>query len=158
MTHLLLLLLCFVQYARPQQTLFPAAIPLAVRSPYFSCWDFTTNGKNIGNLWPTTAHPADSTTTNASHSPLLDVPPKLIAFQDLSIPVHVRVDNTTYSFVGGSNIVNGTVNLTSMVITPTQTKLTAKAGSMQFNLTFLNPIEVRTKFVSFIIYLLTLSS
>jgi hypothetical protein len=92
------------------------------------------------------------------YSPLLDVPPKFTAFQDLSIPVHVRVDNITYSFLGSSNIVNGSVNHTSMVITPTQTKLTAEAGPMQFNVTFLNPIEVHTKFVSFIIYLLTLSS
>jgi hypothetical protein len=67
------------------------------------------------------------------------------AFQALSIPVHVRVDNITYSFQGDSTMVNGSVNLTSMVISPTQTKLTAEAGPMQFNLTFLNPIEVRTK-------------
>jgi hypothetical protein len=80
---------------------------------------------------------------------------KFTAFQDLSIPVHVRVDNVTYSFIGDSPSVNGSVNHTSMVITPTQTKLTAEAGPMQFNLTFLNPIEVRTK-SCVVYYLLTL--
>lgn len=144
MIHLLLLLLSLVQYARPQQTLFPAAIPLAVRSPYLSCWQFTTNGTTLGKLWQTTAaHPPGSgTTNNARYLPLLDVAPKLTALQDLSIPVHVRVDNITYSFLGNSNLVNGTVNHTSIVITPTQTNLTAEAGPMQFSLVFLNPIEV----------------
>ncbi|KAI9464134.1 hypothetical protein BJY52DRAFT_1114957 [Lactarius psammicola] len=118
MTHLLILLLSLVQYGRAQQTLFPAAIPLAVRSPYLN-----------------------STTNDACHFSSLDVTPKFTAFQDLSIPVHVRVDNITYSFLGDSPSVNGSVNLTNTVITPTQTKLTAQAGPMQFNLTFLNPIE-----------------
>lgn len=67
---------------------------------------------------------------------------KFAAFQLLTILVHVRVDNTTYSFMGSSEWINGIVNLTNMVISPTQTKLTAEAGPMQFNLTFLNPIEV----------------
>ena len=44
-------------YGRAQQTLFPAAIPLAVRSPYLSCWDQTTVGTNLGTLWPTTSNP-----------------------------------------------------------------------------------------------------
>ena len=70
---------------------------------------------------------------------------KFAAFQALSIPVHIRVDNITYSFIGDAGLVNGSVNLTNVVISPTQTKLTAKAGPMQCNLTFLNPIEVQTK-------------
>ena len=51
----------------------------------------------------------------------------------------------TYSFLGDvpSNLNNGTVNLTNIVMTPTQTVVTARAGPMQVNLTFLNPIEVR---------------
>jgi len=53
------------------------------------------------------------------------------------------VDNVTYSFLGFSDLVTASVNLTNTVISPTQTKLTAEAGPMQFNLTILNPIEVR---------------
>ena len=65
--------------------------------------------------------------------------------QALGWSVLVRVDDLTYSFLGdvNSNLYNGTVNFTSIAITPTQTMVTAQAGPMQFNLTFLNPIEVR---------------
>ena len=82
---------------------------------------------------------------------------KFTLFQALSVPVHIRVDNITYSFVGDSGLVNGSVNLTNVVISPTQTKLTAEAGPMQCNLTFLNPIEVQTKFYRRLYYLLTLA-
>ena len=37
---------------------------------------------------------------------------------------------------------NATANFTSIAITPTQTVVSARAGPMQVNLTFLNPIEV----------------
>ena len=65
--------------------------------------------------------------------------------QILGWSVLVRVDGLTYSFLGDvhPNLYNGTVNFTSIAITPTQTAVTAQAGPMQVNLTFLNPIEVR---------------
>ncbi|KAI9431946.1 hypothetical protein H4582DRAFT_1821981, partial [Lactarius indigo] len=56
-----------------------------------------------------------------------------------------RVDKSTYLFLGDAPTVNATVNLTNVVVSPTQTKLTAEAGPMQFNLTFFNPIEARTR-------------
>ena len=58
----------------------------------------------------------------------------------------MRVDNITYSFLGDELRwgVNGTVNLTNIMVTPTQTVITAQAGPMQVNLTFLIPIEVRS--------------
>ncbi|KAH9031250.1 hypothetical protein EDB84DRAFT_1676782 [Lactarius hengduanensis] len=59
----------------------------------------------------------------------------------LNLVVLVRVDNSTYLFLGNASTVNTTVNLTNVVISPTQTKLIAEAGPMQINLTFLNPIE-----------------
>jgi len=64
--------------------------------------------------------------------------------QILGWSVLVRVDGLTYSFLGdvSSTLYNGTVNFTSLAITPTQTSFTAQAGPMQVNLTFLNPIEV----------------
>ncbi|KAH9014079.1 hypothetical protein EDB85DRAFT_2097997 [Lactarius pseudohatsudake] len=58
-----------------------------------------------------------------------------------NLVVLVRVDNITYLFLGAAPDVNTTVKLTKTVISPTQTKLTAEAGPMQINLTFLNPIE-----------------
>ena len=69
----------------------------------------------------------------------------MTALQSLNIPVLVRVDNVTYSLLGYPYFINVTSNLTNTVITPTQTQLTSEAGPMQFNLTFLNPIEVRTQ-------------
>jgi hypothetical protein len=65
--------------------------------------------------------------------------------QILGWAVLVRVDGLTYSFLGDENqgILNGTVNLTNIVVTPTQTVVAAQAGPMQVNLTFLNPIAVR---------------
>ncbi|KAH9011942.1 hypothetical protein EDB85DRAFT_1878028, partial [Lactarius pseudohatsudake] len=54
----------------------------------------------------------------------------------------VRVDNETSMFLGYEfNTTTSLVNLTNVVISPTQTMLIAEAGPMQINLTFLNPIE-----------------
>jgi hypothetical protein len=63
--------------------------------------------------------------------------------QILGWTVLVRIDGLTYEFVGDETaVVNGTVNVTNIVVTPTQTMVAAQAGPMQVNLTFLNPIEV----------------
>ncbi|KAI0299461.1 hypothetical protein B0F90DRAFT_1818200 [Multifurca ochricompacta] len=97
-----LLLALFSIYGRAQQTIFPAAIPLAVRSPYLNCWEYTTNGTVRGKHWPTTYEPSEI----------------------LGWSVLVRVDGITYSFLEAS-----------------LTVLSAEAGNMQVNLTFLNPIE-----------------
>jgi hypothetical protein len=142
MIHLLILLfLSFFHYGGAQQTLYPPAIPLAVRSPTFSSWQFTPSGSTVGSLWPTTA----SHQPNASQDPSLN---------SLNTVVLVRVDAITYLFLGYANTINVTVNLTNTLITPTQTKLIADAGNMQFNLTFLNPIEVRAigTFIGFCYY------
>ncbi|KAI9433017.1 hypothetical protein H4582DRAFT_2188442 [Lactarius indigo] len=119
MTYLLILLFFLFQYGKAQQTLFPAAIPLAVRSPYLSCWDHTTNGTHLGSLWPTTSNPG----------------------QILGWAVLVRIDGLTYSVLGNEPGLNGTANVTDTVITPTQTVVATQVGPMQVNLTFLNPIE-----------------
>ncbi|KAN0136895.1 protein of unknown function (DUF1793) domain containing protein [Lactarius tabidus] len=121
MIHLLFLLFLFSHYGRAQQTLFPAAIPLAVRSPYLSCWDQTTNGTILGQEWPWTSQPG----------------------QALGWVVFVRIDGLTYIFLGDfpTSALNGTANITDTVITPTQTVVVTQAGPMQVNLTFLNPIE-----------------
>ncbi|KAI9513397.1 hypothetical protein F5148DRAFT_990760 [Russula earlei] len=137
---LLLLAILLSPTTRAQQALFPAAIPLAVRSPYLSCWDHVTNGTVFGQLWPATynqsqvVHPLTFSRPRHSHYRLS---------QALGWTVLVRVDGVTYSFMGNTaaSIVNGTVNMTSVAVTPTQTVVTAQAGRMQVNLTFLNPIE-----------------
>ncbi|KAH9996263.1 DUF1793-domain-containing protein [Russula vinacea] len=116
-----LLTLLFSHNVKAQQTFFPPAIPLAVRSPYLTSWDSLTNGSVFGQTWPTTFNNS----------------------MILGWSVLVRVDGLTYSFLGaeGLGFLNGTVNLTNVAVTPTQTVVTARAGAMQVNLTFLNPIE-----------------
>ena len=64
MIHLLILLFPLFYhriYGRAQQTLYPPAIPLAVRSPYLSCWMFTLNRTDIAQLSPTTSAHQPST-------------------------------------------------------------------------------------------------
>jgi len=69
--------------------------------------------------------------------------------------VGVRVDGNVYVILGTSSIMaaeknNSTnyysfpsANITNTVVMPTQTILTAEAGPIQVNLTFINPVEVR---------------
>ncbi|KAH8977116.1 hypothetical protein EDB86DRAFT_3250304 [Lactarius hatsudake] len=111
------------------------AIPLFVRSPYLSCW-------GLLSYLPSTRILA-TTTFPWNQAPHSGWDPSL---NDLSLVVLVRVDNSTYLLLGDAlSVVNTTVNLTSVVVSPTQTKLSAEAGPMQINLTFLNPIEARTR-------------
>ncbi|KAF8491808.1 hypothetical protein F5888DRAFT_1619585 [Russula emetica] len=117
-----LLALLLSRNVRAQVTFVPFAVPLAVRSPYLNCWLQDGNpATSFGQTWPTT----------------FNYP------QVLGWSVLVRVDNLTYWFLGDgrSYPYNATVNFTSIAVTPTQTVLTAQAGPMQVNLTFLNPIE-----------------
>ncbi|KAI0267463.1 hypothetical protein BC834DRAFT_842651 [Gloeopeniophorella convolvens] len=78
-------------------------------------------GTNFGKIWPTIA------TGNST--------------ERLGLDALVRVDGLTYSFLGDVGGINVTVNLTNTLVTPTQTVVTAVAGPLQVNLTFLNPIE-----------------
>ncbi|KAH9180830.1 hypothetical protein EDB89DRAFT_1840505 [Lactarius sanguifluus] len=118
-------------YARAQQTFYPAAIPLFVRSPYLNCWGYLSNEPSNPRIPQTTTF-SHAQQPRSGWDPSLDV---------LNLVVLVRVDNSTYLFLGNASTVNTTVNLTNVAVSPTQTKLTAEAGPMQINLTFLNPIE-----------------
>jgi hypothetical protein len=68
----------------------------------------------------------------------------------------VRVDGTAYSILGRAiynfatqpNISDAGVS--NRVLTPTQVTLTAQAGPMQINVSFLNPVEVRLEIIQFI--------
>jgi hypothetical protein len=67
-----------------------------------------------------------------------------IFFQVLGWSVLVHVDSLTYRFLGAPEEPFVNVNVTNMVVTPTQTVITAQAGPMQVDLTFLIP----SRFVS----------
>ena len=73
----------------------------------------------------------------------------------------MRVDGVTYSFLGNvvSNLVNGTVNMTSVGINPAHTSFSGQAGPMQIDLDFINPIEVRShSSVTFDVYICNIYS
>ncbi|KAH9066268.1 hypothetical protein EDB87DRAFT_1554011 [Lactarius vividus] len=111
----------------------PVPVPLAVRSPYFSCWDLLDFAGGI----PNTSVYTTSLSNSFQHRP--DWDPSLESFD---LVVYVRVDNNTFRFLrDGFDPTSTDVNLTNVTISPTKTMLTAEAGHMQFNLSFLNPIE-----------------
>ncbi|KAN0137135.1 protein of unknown function (DUF1793) domain containing protein [Lactarius tabidus] len=66
--------------------------------------------------------------------------PNIATYAGFDLFVLVRVDNITYSVVADAGIGPSPL-LADVVVSPTQTKLIMEAGSMQINLTFLNPIE-----------------
>lgn len=51
------------------------------------------------------------------------------------------VDNRTYRLIGIDSF-NPAANITSIEFTPTRTSFIADAGPMQFNISFISPIEV----------------
>ncbi|KAJ7596532.1 hypothetical protein C8J56DRAFT_917682 [Mycena floridula] len=98
------------------QTFWPAAIPLAVRSPYFNSWLDTRSGNAVQNQWPqfwTDSH--------------------ILGWAGL-----VKVDAKTYRWIGNAG--DGT-NFTSFQVTPTRTILTVEAGPVELQITILSPIE-----------------
>ncbi|KAI9446172.1 hypothetical protein H4582DRAFT_535706 [Lactarius indigo] len=128
MIHLLILLFSLFHRGRAQQV---ATIPLLVRSPYMSIWGYIYGEPyNRSIITKTFSH---------GEQPRSGWDPSLDAFD---LVVLVRVDNRTYSFMKFFTTPGTTiVNLTDVVVSPTQTKLIGEAGPMQINLTFLNPIE-----------------
>jgi hypothetical protein len=155
MIFLPLLALLLSRNVRAQVTFVPPAVPLAVRSPYLNCWlHHNENVAIYGQTWSSTFNH-----TQVCHPRVVLAGDEFLNFflcQITSWPVLVRVDGLTYSFMGDvlPSLHNGTVNFTSITITPTQTVLIAQAGPMQVNLTFLNPIEVRFHFyVTFNVYI-----
>lgn len=55
----------------------------------------------------------------------------------------MRIDGTSYEWLGTTTEYGGATNLTATTITPTRTVFTIQAGPMDLNVTFLSPIEVR---------------
>ncbi|KAJ7603260.1 hypothetical protein DFH06DRAFT_1022365 [Mycena polygramma] len=111
--------LCIV---RAQQTFFPGAVPLAVRSPTFNCWLATNPGINPMKTWPTF--------WNKMHT--------------LGWTGFIKVDGVTWHWLGGADDINlGNTSIwRATQVTPTRTIFTMDVGStMQLNVTFMSPIE-----------------
>ncbi|EIW62884.1 DUF1793-domain-containing protein [Trametes versicolor FP-101664 SS1] len=104
----------------PVQTFFPGSIPLANRSPYLSAWHPSKNGSGeVSSSWPT--------------------------FWDqkniLGWSGKIRVDGSTYNWMGGDVGPPNSGNVTNVQITPTRSIFTMQAGPMNVTVTYLSPIE-----------------
>ncbi|KAG9223493.1 hypothetical protein CCMSSC00406_0006985 [Pleurotus cornucopiae] len=109
-------LLCSVAALEQDQRLWPAAIPLAVRSPYFSSWMNPTIDTRPPFMWP--------------------------SFWDgrriLGWANYVRVDGSTWLWLG----MHGNASTFEGVeITPTRSIFTFQAGPMEVKVTYLSPVE-----------------
>ncbi|KAJ6528989.1 hypothetical protein B0H19DRAFT_1333719, partial [Mycena capillaripes] len=97
---------------------FPSAVPLAVRSPSFSCWLDTYNGSNPVYNWP--RFQKDQHT--------------------LGWAGFLKVDGLTWNWLGDSPSGNKSTWINTD-ITPTRTIITVQAGPMLLNVTFLSPVK-----------------
>ncbi|KAM5540214.1 hypothetical protein V8D89_006033 [Ganoderma adspersum] len=105
----------------PVQTLFPAAIPLAVKTPYLNAWYESVNNLGpLSNNWPAT----------------------WAMTAVLGWECRIRVNGTTYQWMGhdGEGI-SGSTNVTNIQITPTRSLFVMQAGQMNITITFLSPVE-----------------
>ncbi|KZT10665.1 uncharacterized protein LAESUDRAFT_755360 [Laetiporus sulphureus 93-53] len=104
------------------ETFWPAAVPLAVRSPYFSAWQGTTNGTDVTDEWTTFWFISSSTNNTVGWAG------------------HIRIDGDTYRWLGAFAGLTATT-LMSIQVTPTRTIYSVQAGPMDLNITFFTPIE-----------------
>ncbi|KAI0705087.1 hypothetical protein C8T65DRAFT_240266 [Cerioporus squamosus] len=105
--------------ADAQRSFFPAAIPLAVRSPHFSVWYQSTAGAQpLSGSWPL-----------FWNGPIIGWAGR------------IRVDGVTYSWMGSDGIWNSTADVVDIQITPTRSIFVMQAGPMNITVTYLSPIE-----------------
>ncbi|KAK0246503.1 hypothetical protein EDD85DRAFT_897226 [Armillaria nabsnona] len=108
------LVACFACPTAARSAFYPAALPLAVRSPYFQCYADTRAG-NPTNQWP--QYWTESRILGWSGS--------------------IRIDGTTFHLWGQS----GPATNLSFEVTATRTIFSIHANTMDVNVTFLSPIE-----------------
>ncbi|KAL5535348.1 hypothetical protein ACEPAF_3442 [Sanghuangporus sanghuang] len=97
----------------------PPAIPLAVKTPYLSAWLMQGEGVALNDAWP--AFWTGST---------------------LGWAGYVRVDGTTYLFLGGPEVPGATKAVQqSFEFTSTQSIFLLRAGPVDLTATFLSPVE-----------------
>ncbi|KAJ4485238.1 hypothetical protein J3R30DRAFT_3282917 [Lentinula aciculospora] len=125
---LIILVLSFVILLVQCQSIQPAAIPLAVRSPYLQAYLGHNSGAAVPNSWPVfwTNH--------------------IVGWSGL-----MRVDGALYEWLGGAiegpdlrlanNATAKAAKLIGVQIKPTRSILSLQAGPMAINVTFLSPIE-----------------
>ncbi|KAL1665470.1 hypothetical protein GGF50DRAFT_114109 [Schizophyllum commune] len=115
---LLLWLTACVLGQQSQEAFTPIWVPLVVRTPHLNAWFW--NSSAVSYEWPFFGIDDG----------------KILGWSGL-----VKVDGTTYNFLGKVPDVNGTV-VTSSRLTPTRTIVTSRVEDiLQLNVTYLSPIE-----------------
>ncbi|TDL28683.1 DUF1793-domain-containing protein [Rickenella mellea] len=120
----LLLLFVFVVRAAVTWTATPfnpAAIPLAVRTPYLSCWLSQGSGTALNGAWP-------SFWTGST----------------LGWAGYIRVDGDVYNFLGDPNVPGATALKAvqkSFQFTSTRSIFVMEAGPVDLTVEFLSPVE-----------------
>ncbi|KAK0208960.1 hypothetical protein DFS33DRAFT_488996 [Desarmillaria ectypa] len=112
----LFFVVCFICPTLVRSAFSPAALPLAVRSPYLQCYADTRAGNTINNQWPQ----------------------YWVENRILGWSGWIRIDGSTFQLWGQSGTAT---NLTSFEVTPTRTILSIHANTTNVNVTFLSPIE-----------------
>ncbi|EMD33491.1 hypothetical protein CERSUDRAFT_108226 [Gelatoporia subvermispora B] len=100
---------------------WPEVVPVAVRSPYFSCWMLTgTQDGAASTQWP-------------QFWSYVNGGDAILGWAGL-----VRVDNATYQWLG---LGFTPANLTDIKLTPTRTIFEMQAGPVNLTITYMMPIE-----------------
>ncbi|KAM5534567.1 hypothetical protein V8D89_011771 [Ganoderma adspersum] len=124
---------------RPVQTLFPAAIPLAVKTPYITLLDKVSPGRHFRvNVWHESMNTSAPLSFSSQYFWNLQVKPKEQA--TMGWAGKIRVNGTMYRWMGGDG--DGTpTNVTNIQITPTRSIFVMQAGPINLTVTFLSPVE-----------------
>ena len=141
--HFLLFLPVYPSLVQAQdavQTLFPAAIPLAVKTPYIHVWHESTNTSaplsfSSQHFWDLQVSLPSSITWDWHTQERREQ-------ANMGWAGKIRVNGTMYRWMGGDD--NGTpTNVTNIQITPTRSIFVMQAGPVNLTVTFLSPVEVR---------------
>lgn len=99
----------------------PAAVPLAVRTPYLSAWLPQGAGTALNDAWPT-----------------------FWTGSILGWAGYIKVDNTVYNFLGAPSVPGTTTTKAvqkSLTFTATQSTFVLTAGPVDLTVNFLSPVE-----------------
>lgn len=120
------------------QTFFPGSVPLAAKTTYLGAYVGISDQSNFARTWP--VYPSNPVRCIATR----DVRVLIILQQEIvGWAGMVRIDgsNSTYGWLG--TVGTNPATVLGLIVTPTRTIWQMRAGTVDLNITFLSPIEVR---------------
>lgn len=126
----------------------PPSVPIAVRNPYLNGWMSQGNSPGaVTQTWTRTYDTGEEVSLLAfgvQFGPNASYYIFFFSVQVLEWYAAVRVDGSTYKVYGNSNTPSiSAASEKALKITPTRSSFLLEAGSVDVNMTFLSPIEVR---------------